>query len=184
MSLRGGPASKPKDALEDRGAAPVARHRDALRAQVETAEKALKAARVTNKLAAELLSARALVRRLAAEAAGFDVDLEAADEPGWRREDFAALDAYLDAGPSRPVTTAQAARAAADRERRARQARLVEDFVRQGRGDTFGRLDDEHRAEAERRRAEVVKRMRQADEEADAVAVPGLRFAFPRRSRV
>lgn len=176
----------PNIAAEEQRAAELAgRHRDAVKTQIAKAEAALRAARVASKAAAELASARAHVRRLAAEAAHFDeVDLEATDEPAWRREDFAALDAYLEAGPSRPIAVARAAREAADREHRAGQARLVEDFVRQGRDSTLDRIDADHRDEALRRRSEVVERIRARDRDEDAGVPPGLRSAFPRVSRL
>jgi hypothetical protein len=181
VNLRGASVSKPEGARE---AELEARHAEAVKAQAAKAETALKAARVADKAARELLAARALVKSLGAQAGEFDLELALEDEPGWHREDFAALETLLEAGPSRPVAAAKAARETAKREHRKNQVRLVEDYVRQGRDETLAQLDADHRPEAERRRAEIVKRMRAADEDADAGVPRGLRSAFPRTTRV
>jgi hypothetical protein len=67
--------------------------------------------------------------------------------------------------------------------RRRSEDQLVEGYVRYGSPLELERVPSHRREEAERRRAEVVERMRKADADADRVAPRGLRSAFPRGSR-
>lgn len=82
------------------------------------------------------------------------------------------------------VEDAARAEARAEEKRLRGEDMAVEYYVRSGSPRDFAKVPEHRREEAERRRADVVERMRAADEAADERVPPGLRGAFPRRSRI